>query len=593
MFRNALDDSRSRFAVAILGLGFLQSVTSAPPAREPTDTPIPAPFGDITNRNVLYGPGEADTAAVRHLLSRATFGVRPADLERALTIGVDAWLSEQLEPGRIADHGMEQRLAIYPAASMEQAELYERFPPPQVLQRELRPMQGEDGTAQPDSDAIQRIRREMGVQPPQRILFDLVGAKLQRAVYSERQLEEVMADFWFNHFNVFFAKAADRWLVGEYEREAIRPHVFGSFESMLVATAQHPAMQFYLDNWTNVAPDSLRPTDPGMEGLRRLPEGRRRRFLERQGFDEQQIEQIRQVMERRQQMQSGINENYARELLELHTLGVDAGYDQNDVIEVARVFTGWGIRRPGRGGTGPISFSYQPRLHDPTDKTVLGEPVPGRDGGAGLGEGLEVLSRLATHPATARHIATKLAVAFVADNPPEGIVAELGQVFLETGGDLKAVTYALFTSPHFYDPATYHAKLKTPFELIASALRVSDARVGPSRQLFGMMRDMGELPFLAQAPTGYPDENEDWGSSGALLQRVNFAIGLAANGIQGARVPNPGRLEDIPATILPGMDVTALVETIAEELEAGGVPRDQRARRALGLALGSPEFQAR
>ena len=584
-----MDSSRSRFAVAFLGLGLLQLVTSGPPGPDPTDTRIPAPLRDITNRDLSHGPVAGDTAGVRHLLSRATFGVRAADLAHALEIGIDAWLREQLDPASVDDPGLDRLLAAYPAASMDQAELYKLFPPPQVLRRELAAVQ--PGAADPD--ALQRVRREMGVQSPNRILFDLAGAKLQRAAFSERQLEEVMTDFWFNHFNVFFAKAADRWLVGEYEREAIRPHVFGSFEDMLIATAQHPAMQFYLDNWTNVAPDSLRPEDPGLEMLRRLPENRRRQFLERQGFDEQRIEQIGQVMERRQQMQSGINENYARELLELHTLGVDAGYDQDDVIEVARVFTGWGIRRPGWGETGPITFSYQPRMHDPTDKTVLGEPVHGREGSAGMAEGLEVLGRLATHPATARHIATKLATAFVVDAPPEEIVAELERTFLETGGDLAAVTYALFSSPLFYDSAHYQAKLKTPFELMASALRVTDARVAPSRQLFGMMREMGELPYMAQPPTGYPDENADWSSSGALLQRVNFAIGLAANGIRGARVPDPGAVEDIPGAVLPGLDVTALAATIDEELETGGVPHDQRARRALGLALGSPEFQAR
>ncbi|MFV1988130.1 MAG: DUF1800 domain-containing protein, partial [Gemmatimonadota bacterium] len=529
MFRRAIATAPQRFTVVLLGLGMLEA--ARPERTEPP--PLRATVWNITNRNVPYGATIGDTAAARHLLSRATFGVRRADLERVLEIGPEAWLEKQLRPDRIDDSALEDRLALFPAAGMDQAELYERFPPPRALQRELnRRGSGErnSGEVDPEADpeAIRKLRRELGVQPPGRILFDLAGAKVQRAVYSERQLEEVMTDFWFNHFNVFFGKSADRWLVGEYEREAIRPNVFGRFEDMLVATAQHPAMLFYLHNWRNVAPDSLRPDDPSADDpradpradrFRRLPEEQRRRLLRRRGLDDRQIDQIETVMRRQRETQQGINENYARELLELHTLGVDAGYGQDDVIEVARVFTGWGIRRPRRGQEGPITFAYEDRLHDPTDKWVLGEPVEGGSGGRGMRgmqEGLDVLARLAVHPSTARHIATKLAVAFVADDPPEAIVAELERVFLETGGDLRAVTYALFTSAGFRDPAVYGAKLKSPFELVASALRVSDARVGPSREIVETLRGMGELPYTAQPPTGFSDEGEDWSNSGAV-----------------------------------------------------------------------------
>ncbi|MDH3733912.1 MAG: DUF1800 domain-containing protein [Gemmatimonadota bacterium] len=586
-----------QLAVALLGLGLLDAVGSAPPDRGlakkgPHARKVVA-AAVVDESAVVPAAGTTDTLAARHLLSRGTFGVTGDDLEHVLDIGIDAWLREQLEPEGFDDEEMAARLARYPAAGMEQDELYERFPPPQVLQRQLRRMGGDRDSVGFDQEAIQTLRLELGVQPPGRILFDLAGAKLQRAVYSERQLEEVMTDFWFNHFNVFFGKAADRWLVGEYEREAIRPHVFGRFEDMLVATARHPAMLFYLDNWTNVAPDSLRTEDANFERLRAMPADRRRRFLERRGVSAEQIEQIQVVMERRRNMQQGINENYARELLELHTLGVDGGYDQDDVIEVARVFTGWGITRPGRGETGPIRFSYQSRLHDPTDKQVLGETVRGSDGMGGMKEGLDVLARLAVHPSTARHLATKLAVAFVADRPPEGLVEELESVFLETGGDLRAMTFALFSSPHFYDPALYGAKLKTPFELVASALRVSDATVMPSRPLFETLNEMGELPYAAQPPTGYPDEGEDWSNSGSLLQRVNFAIALAAGQIRGVRVPDPDDPSTVVARVLPGADVTALAPAIADELQASGTPPREYGRRTLGLALGSPEFQTR
>ncbi len=386
MFQRALVTA-PQFAVVVLGFGLLDAAQ-----------PTPSDRGG-------YGVTKGDTAAVRHLLSRATFGVRAEDLERVLAMGADAWLDEQLSPIGVSDPDLEARLAAFPAATMDQTELYERFPPPQALQRELARM-GEttSDSAGTTAEAIQRLRRELGVGPPGRILFDLAGAKLQRAVYSERQLEEVMTDFWFNHFNVFFAKAADRWLVGEYERAAIRPHVFGNFEAMLIATAQHPAMLFYLDNWMNVAPDSLRPNDVAVDRLGRMPQSQRRRLMRRRGLNDQQIEQLETRLERQRQMQQGINENYARELLELHTLGVDAGYNQDDVIEVARVFTGWGIARPGRGQAGPITYSYQSGLHDPTDKWVLGETVEGRSGGGGVQEGLDVLARLAVHPSTARHM---------------------------------------------------------------------------------------------------------------------------------------------------------------------------------------------
>ncbi len=288
----------------------------------------------------------ADTTRVVHLLSRASFGVRSQDLAEVLEIGTEAWLDAQLHPGRIDDSRLEERLAAYPAADMSVGELYASYPPPQVVRARL---------GNPDSiprDELRRMRRELGIQSPNRILFDLAGAKLQRAVYSERQLEEVMTDFWFNHFNVFFAKGPDRWLIGDYERVAIRPHVFGSFEEMLVATASHPAMLVYLDNWRSAVPDSLNPRAAQMERaqarLQRLSPRQRERFLRSRGIGEEQLARIQEAM-RRGGRERGLNENYARELLELHTLGVDGGYTQQDVVEVARAFTGWTIELPGRG----------------------------------------------------------------------------------------------------------------------------------------------------------------------------------------------------------------------------------------------------
>ncbi|MFQ5678704.1 MAG: DUF1800 family protein [Gemmatimonadota bacterium] len=541
-----------------------------------------------------------DSAAVLHLLRRATFGVRERDVEEVLAIGRDAWLDRQLHPERIDDSALEARLALFPAATLTQTELWAAYPSPQRLRARL----GGRGETDDSLSAgeirreLRRLREEMGVQPPGRILFDLAGAKLQRAVYSERQLQEVMTDFWFNHFNVFWGKAADRWLVGEYEREAIRSHVFSRFEDMLVATASHPAMLFYLDNWQSSVPDSAGPTRPRL-ALRRQPWERlspaqRRRLSERRGLSPEQAERVRRQLERARGRRRGINENYARELLELHTLGVDGGYTQEDVREVARAFTGWTIARSDEA----IAFRFRPELHDSGAKRVLGRPLEGGVGADGMREGRELLHLLATHPSTARHLATKLAVAFVSDDPPPALVDELAAVFRETGGDLREVTRALFSSDAFYDPALYGAKLKSPFELVSSALRTTGAEVGSSRALVQRLRTFGQLPYLNPVPTGYAEEAEEWASSGAMLQRMNFALELAAGRLDHVRVRSPAPdappsalVEGLLQAHLPGFDTEALRAAILAETAEGTERGEGFARRALGLILGSPEFQ--
>ncbi|MFQ5689738.1 MAG: DUF1800 domain-containing protein [Gemmatimonadota bacterium] len=553
-----------------------------------------------------------DTAAAIHLLRRATFGVRSGDIARVLSMGREAWLEEQLHPERIDDSGLADRLTRFPAARMDQAELYARFPPARLLRART-----VDWDSLSQSERRERMR-DLGVQGPGRMIFDLAGAKLQRAVYSNRQLEEVMTDFWFNHFNVFLLKGADRWLVADYERSAIRPHVFGRFEDMLVATASHPAMLIYLDNWQSSVPDSLNPAAPRLNDARRrlarlTP--RQRDWLVRSGrISRQQLERMRQAADRTRSRKRGINENYARELMELHTLGVDGGYTQTDVIEVARAFTGWTLTRPRPGGErrrpgpgerrpdtgdasmrmgteGVIEFRFQPELHDTGAKTVLGGRLPA---GRGIEDGREVLHILARHPATARHIATVLAQAFVSDEPPSELVDGLADVFLRTGGDLREVTRALFTSQAFNDPATFGGKLKSPFQLVASALRASGADVGPSRRLVQNLRELGQLPYLSPVPTGYPRESRDWSGGGALLQRMNFGLVLAAGRLDHVKVPVPEQARGQPErwvpelvrSILPGMPTRALEEAILADL-----PAPEPWRRALGLALGSPEFQ--
>ncbi len=392
------------------------------------------------------GAQQASVTHVTHLLARATYGVRPADVAVVQRSGIAPWLEEQLHPERIADDVVTTRLRQFTTLDLSIPELAERFP------------------------TGKQARDTSMAANPRRILIELVAAKLLRASQSNRQLEEVMTDFWFNHFNVFWAKGPLRYMVADYEQRAIRPYVFGSFYDMLKATAQHPAMLVYLDNATSNA-------------------------------------------------RRGINENYARELLELHTLGVDGGYTQKDVQEVARAFTGWTVQR--RDG---VRFVFAPRLHDDGAKVVLGHALPA---GRGRADGEAVLRILARHPATAHHIARQLIERFVTDEPPADYINEIADVFLKTDGDLRAVTRALFTSPRFYNAPYINTKVKTPFELVASALRVTDSDLRAPGTLLQTLRSLGELPYTEQAPTGFPASSADWVNSGAMLARINFGIAFA------------------------------------------------------------------
>lgn len=509
-----------------------------------------------------------DTAYARalQLLQRATFGVRPGDVQRVLAVGRDAWLDEQLHPQRIDDSALDARLQRdYPAMELDVAGLLREFPPPD---------RKATATAAARRAAAQRARQ---------LLADMVGAKLERAVYSRRQLQEVMTDFWFNHFNVFAAKGADRWLVEDFENRAIRPHVFGTFEQLLRATAEHPAMLFFLDNWRSTAPDS----EPTLVPRRVQP-----RAAARTG--------------RAARALRGINENYGRELMELHTLGVTGGYTQQDVIEVARAFTGWTLIPPqalARARANPRlarelprniqpwGFIFRPALHDAGSKIVLGHTLPA---GRGMADGLQVLHMLATSPATAHHIAFELAQWFVADSPPASLVDRLTRTYLRTGGDLRAVTRTLFTAPELYAAADRGAKFKTPFQFLASALRVTDADLRPPpRALLGALYKLGQVPYMQSSPAGWPSTNAGWVSGGGLLDRMNVALALAVGRLPDAR-PDPALLRlSVPAMlarVLPGADTTTIMAAV--RADAGDPARRiSPERRALALALGSPAFQ--
>jgi uncharacterized protein (DUF1800 family) len=426
-------------------------------------------------------PNDRDT--VLHALNRLTFGPGPDDVERVQRMGLAAWIDQQLNPSRINDSAVETHLSSTPA-------------PPASFS---------------DPKEARRAARED--------VLNLAGERLTRAVYSDRQLEEVLVDFWFNHFNVYAGKGRTAEFVRDYENEAIRPYVFGKFRDLLGATAHHPAMLFYLDNWMSVDPDaaakSQAPNPRSQNGGFRNP---RRRFQ----FPRSQPQAAKGQAANRQakNKRRGLNENYGRELLELHTLGVDGGYTQKDVTEVARAFTGWTIA--GRGGVG--QFQFAPRMHDAGKKVVLGHTIPS---GGGIKDGETVLDIVASHPSTAHHIAYELAQRFVSDEPPQALVDRAAARFMATGGDLREVVRTIITSPEFFAADARRAKIKTPLEFVVSAVRATgDQQINPMAMARGL-KDLGMPLYMCQPPTGYDNTADAWVGAGALVTRINLASKLA------------------------------------------------------------------
>jgi len=342
-----------------------------------------------------------------------------------------------------------------------------------------------------------RRRIELTAGPAQVVARDLQESKIVRAVYSSRQLDEVLVDFWYNHFNVFMDKGADRYLTTEYERDAIRPHVLGKFRDLLEATAKSPAMLFYLDNWQSVGPNTP-------QALRGGPNGQKR----------------------------GLNENYGRELMELHTLGVDGGYTQEDVTEVARCFTGWSIDQPQRGG----SFRFAPRLHDNGEKIVLGLKIPA---GGGESDGEKVLDIVAHHPSTAHFLSLKLAQRFVADNPPAALVDRMAHTFLTTDGDIRAVMQTMLDSKEFWSEGAFRSKMKSPLEVVVSAVRASNGNVDFATALVNQVAQLGEPLYRKVEPTGYSNSSQAWMNTGGLMARMNFALQLSSNKVPGVMIDKP------------------------------------------------------
>ncbi len=573
---------------------------------------------------------------VLHALNRLTFGPRPGDVEAVEDIGLARWLEDQLHPLSIPENAsLEARLAPLDTLRMNTAELVYHYPTPQMVKAMVdgkQPFPTDPETRYVVRKLVARVERKEAAdksgkvdnpdlnangvgawqlddqqkqvlengKPPEQVALlesmppaeqydvldslrngprqklyavaspelrrkiqifngpvqvvnqDLTEGKLLHAVYSDRQLQEVLTDFWYNHFNVFLDKGADRYMVTTYERDVIRPHVLGKFEDLLLATAQSPAMLFYLDNWQSVGPDTRPNIKPA------------------------------------QRRKNGLNENYGRELMELHTLGVDGGYTQKDVTEVARCFTGWTIREPQKGG----GFEFNDKQHDKGAKHVLGVTIPA---GGGMGDGLKVIDILAHSPATAHFISKSLAIRFVSDNPPDELVNWMAKRFMETDGDLREVMRAMIYSPEFWNPANFRSKVKSPLEMVASAVRAVNGDVDFANNLAGLMNQLGEPLYRKLEPTGYSNRSMDWLNSASLLARMNFAMALAQGKIQGVKV-DAAQFAGEPAQIehkLLLTDASADAQAAIETGLAAQKPGAQSGGMVAGLTLGSPDFQRR
>jgi uncharacterized protein (DUF1800 family) len=425
------------------------------------------------------------------------------------------------------------------------------------------------------------------------VVAELGMAKVTRAIYSERQLQQVMDDFWFNHFNVFAGKGEDRYYLTAYERDVIQPHALGKFKDLVNSTAKSPAMLFYLDNFLSADPRAAQ---------RQAAERAARQQWRRGRFGMPRPPATAQQAKKNER---GLNENYGRELMELHTLGVDGGYTQKDVTEVARCFTGWTIEKPRQYP----EFKFDDRLHDPDPKLVLGKKIHA----GGMKDGEQVIDLLVHHPSTARFISTKLARRFVSDNPPPALVSRMAETFQSSDGDIKAVLHAMIWSPEFWSRESYHAKIKTPFELVVSAVRALGTDVDTPMPLVQWVGRIGEPLYQCQPPTGYSDKAETWVNTGALLNRLNYSLALAGNKMRGART-DVASLLGVDSNALPraaldravqvflgGQAAPTTVETLEKQLDNPQVlqaklddPRKQVDLGVVaGLVLGAPEFQRR
>jgi len=582
----------------------------------PAGANVPAP--DKKFKGHLPITELTEDEAIVHALNRLAYGPRPGDVERVRQMGLEQWINQQLNPESIDDSALDQRLEKYPTLRMSSKHLLDEFPPPALaakqegvtkeeykrqLQVKRRAAMAETQTMESGNDNIDKAQEQLAkIQGPNRIVAELSMAKIDRAIYSNRQLEAVMEDFWFNHFNVFAGKGADRWLLTSYVRDTIRPHTMGKFDDLLTATAKSPAMLFYLDNWLSVDPVAFQQYKQEIAMRRARYQGLFGGFAPLSpgaGFPGAQ------GAARPQQQDRGLNENYGREVMELHTVGVDAGYSQQDVIEMARCLTGWTVREPRRDP----EFLFRPQLHAEGKKTVMGHTF---DYG-GEKDGEAALKMLANDPHTATFIATEMARHFVSDNPPPTLIDRMSRSYESSGGDIRDVLKAMIYSPEFWSKETYRAKVKTPFELVVSTARALDSDVTVSLPLAQWIGRMGEPLFLCQPPTGYSDKATTWVNTGALLNRLNFALAFASGRMPGTAVNLQPMFGDDAAKdpelalgrsidlFLDGQVDSSTRQTLEARLADPQILRaslDDPVKQVnegllSGLVLGAPEFQRR
>jgi uncharacterized protein (DUF1800 family) len=506
---------------------------------------------------------------VAHLLDRLAYGGRPGDAEKLEKGGWPAvlkWIDLQLHPGKISDDSLDQKLSALKAPSMSSLQLLASYKRPEEV-AEAMGIKKED--FQKNEDLKKQVREKIGEDLlPEAIVQQMTSQRIIRAVESRRQLQEVLADFWLNHFNIDISKGEERWLFPEFEREVIRKNMFGNFQNLLEATAHSPAMLFYLDNQNSQS--AIDYSNP-----KKGPQPRKN---------------------------GGLNENYAREILELHTLGVDGGYTQSDVTELARILTGWSIDSPREN---PV-FKFRDRVHDQGAKTFLGQKF---DAGHGVDEGERALKMIGSSPATAHFISFKLARYFVSDHPPQKLVDRMAKVFLKTHGDLPSVYRELFMSTDFWSRAAYRAKVKKPIQFAVSAIRALGGELELKNDIHKVLAAMGEEPYRCAPPTGYKDMAEVWVNPGAMVSRLSFALKLSSNREEGVYITLP-RIDHVPddsKKLVRRVEFSLLHERVSDSSEkvvirefqdesrtmGDGEVRPLSLSKASGLILGSPEFQRR
>jgi uncharacterized protein (DUF1800 family) len=659
----AISATPRSFLAAVLSFTCLFSlgVDLAAPAAVPAAAKDKKPKQDPSLKGLPITELTPDEA-ILHALNRLAYGPRPGDVERVRQLGLAKWIEQQLNPNSIDDQAIGARLQGYPTLRMSTAKLMDEYPQPkqaeklgekQVQAQARQELRRSEAAAAVVENDMQNVRRQpinsvtpiptsvSAPQPapenadkpaamkqqapgnaatnsagrrdvlgggdpnnvpraiaddskrPPRVVAELSMAKVTRAIYSERQLQQVMDDFWFNHFNVFAGKGEDRYYLTSYERDVIQPHALGKFKDLVTATAKSPAMLFYLDNFLSADPRAAQRQAAERAARQQW---RRGRFGGSRPMPNQQLAK---------KNERGLNENYGRELMELHTLGVDGGYTQKDVTEVARCFTGWTIVKPRQYP----DFNFDDRLHDPDPKIVLGKRIHA----GGMKDGEQVIDLLVHHRSTAKFISTKLARRFVSDTPPPSLVGRMAETFQSSDGDIRAVLRTMIWSPEFWSREAYRAKIKTPFELVVSAVRALGTDVDTPMPLVQWVGRIGEPLYQCQPPTGYSDKADTWVNTGALLNRLNYSLALAGNKMRGARTDvgallgvdssadAKGALDRAVQVFLGGQAGPTTVETLEKQLDNPQVlqaklddPRKQVDLGVVaGLVLGAPEFQRR